>query len=104
MPEARAVPQPLEAASPFELRVDLGKLVPETDVRRALATGDMGFLHSVTTGATVDGPGVRVVAWTSGCMWRCRWHKLNIETRSKTSSRRPSKPSSAPARSSAMQD
>ena len=31
----------------------------------------MGFLHSFTTGATVDGPGVRVVAWTSGCMWRC---------------------------------
>ena len=31
----------------------------------------MGFLHSFTTGATVDGPGVRVVAWTAGCMWRC---------------------------------
>ena len=62
---------PLEARSPFELRVNLGKDVPETDVRSALATGDMGFLHSFTTGATVDGPGVRVVAWTSGCMWRC---------------------------------
>jgi len=45
--------------------------VPETDVRTALATGDMGFLHSFTTGSAVDGPGVRVVAWTSGCMWRC---------------------------------
>ena len=62
---------PLEATSPFELRVNLGKGVPESDVRTALATGDMGFLHSFTTGATVDGPGVRVVAWTSGCMWRC---------------------------------
>jgi pyruvate formate lyase activating enzyme len=31
----------------------------------------MGFLHSFTTGATVDGPGVRVVAWTAGCPWRC---------------------------------
>ena len=62
---------PLEAGSPFELRVNLGKDVPEADVRTALATGDMGFLHSFTTGATVDGPGVRVVAWTSGCMWRC---------------------------------
>ena len=48
-----------------------GKDVPETDVRTALATGDMGFLHSFTTGSTVDGPGVRVVAWTTGCMWRC---------------------------------
>jgi pyruvate formate lyase activating enzyme len=64
---------PLEAASPFELRVNLGRNVPETDVRSALATGDMGFLHSFTTGSAVDGPGVRVVAWTTGCMWRCRY-------------------------------
>jgi pyruvate formate lyase activating enzyme len=33
----------------------------------------MGFLHSFTTGSAVDGPGVRVVAWTTGCMWRCRY-------------------------------
>jgi pyruvate formate lyase activating enzyme len=31
----------------------------------------MGFLHSFTTGSTVDGPGVRVVAWTTGCQFRC---------------------------------
>jgi pyruvate formate lyase activating enzyme len=74
MPESQTLPDaPLEAKSPFELRVDLGKGVPESDVRTALATGDMGFLHSFTTGATVDGPGVRVVAWTTGCMWRCRY-------------------------------
>jgi pyruvate formate lyase activating enzyme len=64
---------PLEAKSPYELRLNLGKDVPETDVRTALATGDMGFLHSFTTGSAVDGPGVRVVAWTTGCMWRCRY-------------------------------
>jgi len=45
--------------------------VPESDVRTALATGEMGFLHSFTTGSAVDGPGIRVVAWTAGCMWRC---------------------------------
>ena len=72
MTDSHAVEQPaLEANSPYELRVDLGKNIPETDVRAALATGDMGFLHSFTTGSTVDGPGVRVVAWTAGCMWRC---------------------------------
>jgi pyruvate formate lyase activating enzyme len=71
MPEGNVVPQTLAAKSPFELRVNLGKSVPEADVRTALANGDMGFLHSFTTGATVDGPGVRVVAWTTGCMWRC---------------------------------
>ena len=63
----------LEAKSPFELRVNLGKDVPETDVRSALAQGDMGFLHSFTTGSAVDGPGIRVVGWTTGCMWRCQY-------------------------------
>jgi pyruvate formate lyase activating enzyme len=72
VPEERSIRQtPLEAKSPFELRINLGKDVPDSDVRTALATGDMGFLHSFTTGSTVDGPGVRVVAWTSGCMFRC---------------------------------
>jgi pyruvate formate lyase activating enzyme len=63
----------LEAKSPFELRVDLGAGVPEVDVRSALASGDLGFLHSFTTGSTVDGPGVRVVAWTTGCQFRCQY-------------------------------
>ena len=72
MAEPKAVePVSIEAKSPYELRVNLGKDVPETDVRTALATGDMGFLHSFTTGSTLDGPGVRVVAWTTGCMYRC---------------------------------
>ena len=61
----------LEAKSPFELRRDQGRGIPESAVRRALSTGDIGFLHSFTTGSTVDGPGVRVVAWTAGCHWRC---------------------------------
>jgi pyruvate formate lyase activating enzyme len=69
---ASHAPEPtLGAKSPYELRVQLGKDVPETDVRSALLTGDMGFLHSFTTGSAVDGPGIRVVAWTAGCMWRC---------------------------------
>lgn len=63
----------LEARSPYELRVHLGENVPEQSVRDALATGDMGFLHSYTTGSAVDGPGIRVVAWTTGCMWRCQY-------------------------------
>jgi pyruvate formate lyase activating enzyme len=63
----------LAAKSPYELRVNLGQGVPESDVRTALATGAMGFVHSFTTGSAVDGPGVRVVVWTSGCMWRCQY-------------------------------
>ena len=63
----------LEAKSPYEMRVHLGDDVPEVDVRSALKTGDMGFLHSYTTGSAVDGPGIRVVAWTTACMFRCRY-------------------------------
>jgi pyruvate formate lyase activating enzyme len=70
--EAQAPQQaPIEAKSPFELRVNLSENVPEGDFQAALATGDVGFLHSFTTGSVVDGPGVRVVAWTAGCMFRC---------------------------------
>jgi pyruvate formate lyase activating enzyme len=64
---------PLEAKSPFEMRVHLGEGVPDVDVRTALKTGDMGFLHSFTTGSAVDGPGIRLVAWTTACMFRCQY-------------------------------
>jgi len=63
----------LEAKSPFEMRVHLGDGVPETDVKSALKTGDLGFLHSFTTGSAVDGPGIRLVAWTTACMFRCQY-------------------------------
>ncbi len=63
----------LEAASPFEMRVGLSKDVPETDLHAAIASGDVGYLHSFTTGSAVDGPGIRLVAWTTLCMFRCRY-------------------------------
>lgn len=70
MNQVKAFPYPpLQAKNPFELRVNQN--APESQVRQALATGDLGFLHSFTTGSTVDGPGVRVVAWTTGCQFRC---------------------------------
>src|SRR5215469_7731637 len=62
---------PLEAKSPFELRGTWSSGVSDGDVRAALTSGEMGFLHSFTTGSAVDGPGVRVVAWTTGCQFRC---------------------------------
>ena len=75
---------PLEAKDPFELRVNQGQGISESAVKTALRTGDMGFLHSFTTGSTVDGPGVRVVAWTAGCQFRClychnpdTWNMMN---------------------------
>src|SRR6185295_5327107 len=75
---------PLEGSSPFELRTDLSKNVPESVVKKSLETGDIGFLHSFTTGSAVDGPGVRLVAWTAGCQFRClychnpdTWNMMN---------------------------
>ena len=68
-----AAPVAVEAKSPFELRVNLARDLPETTVKEALASGDMGFLHSFTTGSYLDGPGARVVAWTTGCGWRCQY-------------------------------
>lgn len=73
MAEADAAATPLEAKSPFEMRVHLGDEVGDMDVREALKTGDMGFLHSFTTGSAVDGPGIRLVAWTTACMFRCQY-------------------------------
>jgi pyruvate formate lyase activating enzyme len=73
MGEAAAARTPLEAKNEFELRVDLSKKAPESFVRDSLKSGDTGFLHSFTTGSTVDGPGVRLVAWTASCMFRCRF-------------------------------
>jgi pyruvate formate lyase activating enzyme len=64
---------PLEAKSEFEFRVDMAADLRDQDMREALAAGDVGFLHSFTTGSAVDGPGVRLVAWTTACMFKCRF-------------------------------
>src|SRR5689334_25140281 len=63
----------LEAKSPFEMRVHLGEGITDTDARSAMKSGDLGFLHSFTTGSAVDGPGIRLVAWTTACMFRCQY-------------------------------
>ena len=60
-------------ASPYDLRVSLGERVGEVGLRAALEKGDPGFVHSFTTGSTVDGPGVRVVGWLSGCQFQCAY-------------------------------
>jgi len=61
----------LEAKSPFELRIDMSQNATEAEVKAALATGGLGYVHSFTTGSCVDGPGVRVVVWLTGCHFRC---------------------------------
>jgi pyruvate formate lyase activating enzyme len=58
-------------ASPYDLRVSHAEKVPEADISAALESGDSGFIHSFTTGSAVDGPGMRLVGWTTGCQYRC---------------------------------
>ena len=62
---------PLEARDPYTLRVNLSEGISESGLKNALESGETGFLHSFTTGSAVDGPGVRLVAWTTGCQFRC---------------------------------
>jgi len=35
--------------------------------------GAFGFVHSLETGSTVDGPGVRATLFVSGCLLRCQY-------------------------------
>jgi pyruvate formate lyase activating enzyme len=84
MSEPKLSEVPLEGTTPYELRMGLSRNVSESIVKQALETGDIGFLHSFTTGSAVDGPGVRLVAWTAGCQFRClychnpdTWNMMN---------------------------
>jgi pyruvate formate lyase activating enzyme len=73
MSAAAATPEVPLVASPYDLRVGLSATTPEADVRAAVESGELGYLHSFTTGSAVDGPGMRVVVWTSGCQFRCQF-------------------------------
>jgi pyruvate formate lyase activating enzyme len=57
--------------SPYDLRLSLGEKAGETGIREALESGEWGFIHSFQTGSAVDGPGMRIVGWLSGCQFQC---------------------------------
>lgn len=73
MVEAATAAPPLEAGSPYEMRTGLSEAMTDEARRAAIRDGELGFLHSFTTGSAVDGPGIRLVAWTTLCMFRCRY-------------------------------
>ncbi|MBS1210209.1 MAG: pflA [Proteobacteria bacterium] len=58
--------------SRFELR-SVENPVDDTDADQLAREGRWGFLHSEETGSAVDGPGMRVVFWTTGCEFRCNY-------------------------------
>jgi len=55
------------------------------DIEEAQEGDDItGYVHSYEVGSTVDGPGIRFVAFLTGCLLRCQychnpdtWHKHN---------------------------
>lgn len=71
MSTEQKIERPLKG-SRFELRaVDSG--MNDADAERLAQEGRWGFLHSEETGSAVDGPGMRIVFWTTGCEFRCTY-------------------------------
>ncbi|MDQ7989313.1 MAG: pyruvate formate-lyase-activating protein [Candidatus Dactylopiibacterium sp.] len=70
-PENQTPERPLKA-SRFELRA-VDNHLDDSEAERMAREGRWGFLHSEETGSAVDGPGMRVVFWTTGCEFRCTY-------------------------------
>ena len=58
----------MDAACPSFALANAPLPSPRVDAR---AGGEVGFVHSFQTGSAVDGPGLRFVLWTTGCLMRC---------------------------------
>jgi pyruvate formate lyase activating enzyme len=70
IPEKTSEPSSLKG-SHFELRKAENAALDDSEAERLAREGRWGFVHSEETGSAVDGPGIRVVFWTTGCEFRC---------------------------------
>lgn len=60
----------VQVGSRYDLRSGRSPDAPDVSVFDG-TEGVYGWLHSYETGSTVDGPGVRVMVFMSGCLLRC---------------------------------
>ena len=60
------------SAAGYDLRTGLSPDAPETEGFEG-TEATFGWVHSYETGSTVDGPGVRVTLFMSGCLLRCQY-------------------------------
>lgn len=64
--------QPLEPGSRYDLRAGISPDAPDEDKVKD-EEGAYGYCHSYETSSRYDGPGLRVVLFTSGCLLRCSY-------------------------------
>jgi pyruvate formate lyase activating enzyme len=67
-----AAVEPIEVGSRHDLRASRSPDAPDTTGYEGRAA-TYGWVHSYETGSTVDGPGVRITLFMSGCLLRCQF-------------------------------
>jgi pyruvate formate lyase activating enzyme len=60
----------LEVGSRHDLRAARSPAAPDTETYEGKEAA-FGWVHSYETGSTVDGPGIRITLFMSGCLLRC---------------------------------
>jgi pyruvate formate lyase activating enzyme len=64
--------EPIEVGSRYDLRTARSPDAPDEAAFEG-GEGAFGWVHSYETGSTVDGPGVRITLFMSGCLLRCQY-------------------------------